>query len=94
MSIGRFRRIRFASTAAAVMILAVPCCNVAHADDISTKVDQSLNNLLPAKLKEAGTIRVASNVEYPPFEYYDTDNTTIIGLDRDLADAIGQKLGV
>jgi polar amino acid transport system substrate-binding protein len=94
MSIGRFRRVRFASTAAAVMILAAPCWSVAHAEEISTTVDQSLKDLLPAKLKDAGTIRVASNVEYPPFEYFDTDNTTIIGLDKDLADAIGQKLGV
>jgi polar amino acid transport system substrate-binding protein len=67
----------------------------ASADDgISTTLDAKLNAMLPAKLKEAGTIRVASNVEYPPFEYYDTDNTTIIGLDKDLAEAIGQKLGV
>jgi polar amino acid transport system substrate-binding protein len=50
--------------------------------------------MLPANLRDAGTIRVASNVEYPPFEYYDTDNTTIIGLDKDLAEALGQKLGV
>ncbi|MDH6232246.1 polar amino acid transport system substrate-binding protein [Mesorhizobium soli] len=96
MSIGRFRRVRLASGAAAVLLLVGPMlASIANADtDISTKMDPKLNAMLPAKLKETGTIRVASNVEYPPFEYYDTDNTTIIGLDKDLADAIGQKLGV
>ena len=50
--------------------------------------------LLPDDIREQGSIKVASNVEYPPFEYYDTDNTTIIGLDKDIADALTAKLGV
>lgn len=57
-------------------------------------VDSSLRDQLPADIRSRGTIKVASNVEYPPFEYYDTDNATIIGLDKDLADAVGAKLGV
>ncbi|MDN5797583.1 MAG: ABC transporter substrate-binding protein [Intrasporangium sp.] len=56
--------------------------------------DAGLSDKLPADIKAKGTIKVASNVEYPPFEYYDTDNTTIIGLDKNLADALGVKLGV
>lgn len=53
-----------------------------------------LTELLPEDIRERGSIKVASNVEYPPFEYYDTDNTTIIGLDKDIADALAAKLGV
>ncbi|HEX6054342.1 MAG TPA: ABC transporter substrate-binding protein [Intrasporangium sp.] len=53
-----------------------------------------LAELLPADIRSRGSIKVASNVEYPPFEYYDTDNKTIVGLDKDLADALGAKLGV
>ncbi|TPK86361.1 ABC transporter substrate-binding protein [Mesorhizobium sp. B2-4-17] len=89
-------RARFASSIAAALFLAGSIlAGPAHAESaISTKMDPKLNAMLPAKLKDAGMIRVASNVEYPPFEYYDTDNTTIIGLDKDLAEAIGQKLGV
>lgn len=96
MSIGCFGRIRLAS-GVAVVLLAVGSMLAAPASadtDISTSTDAKLSAMLPAKLTEAGKIRVASNVEYPPFEYYDTDNTTIIGLDKDLAEAIGQKLGV
>ena len=95
MSSKRFYLGRFASGAAAAMMLLGPCLSAAHAESaISTTVDKGLSAMLPGKLREAGTIRVASNVEYPPFEYYDTDNTTIIGLDKDLAEALGQKLGV
>jgi polar amino acid transport system substrate-binding protein len=96
MSIGYFSRRRLVSGAASALLLvgSMLAGAASAATDIVTKKDPKLAAMLPAKLKEAGTIRVASNVEYPPFEYYDTDNTTIIGLDKDLADAIGQKLGV
>lgn len=96
MRIGHFSRGRLASGIAGALLLAGSVfAGSASADTgISTKMDAKLNAMLPAKLKEAGKIRVASNVEYPPFEYYDTDNATIIGLDKDLAEAIGQKLGV
>lgn len=96
MRIQDLSRLRIASGVAAALLLASPVLSgVALADQaISTTLDESLAAMLPAKLKEAGKLRVASNVEYPPFEYYDTDNTTIIGLDKDLAVAIGQKLGV
>ncbi|MFJ6418396.1 ABC transporter substrate-binding protein [Paeniglutamicibacter sp. NPDC091659] len=49
---------------------------------------------LPEKIQSAGTINVASNVEYPPFESYDTDGTTIIGIDREIADELEKQLGV
>ncbi|NMR31636.1 ABC transporter substrate-binding protein [Crystallibacter degradans] len=49
---------------------------------------------LPQSVQEAGTINVASNVEYPPFESFDTDGTTIVGIDRDIADELENQLGV
>jgi polar amino acid transport system substrate-binding protein len=53
-----------------------------------------LTSKLPQDIQDRGSIKVASNVEYPPFEYYDEDNTTIIGLDKDLADELSKRLGV
>lgn len=38
-------------------------------------------------------LRVGSDVAYPPFEYFDTDGTTPIGVDMELAEALGEKLG-
>lgn len=93
MSIEGSRRIRPALGAAVALTLIGSSWSIAHADSWTT-FDQSVQDMLPSGIRQAGAIRVASNVEYPPFEYYDTDNTTIIGLDKDLADAIGQKLGV
>ncbi|MFD1212083.1 ABC transporter substrate-binding protein [Arthrobacter sp. GCM10027362] len=49
---------------------------------------------LPEDIQKAGTINVASNVEYPPFESFDTDGTTIVGIDRDIADELEKQLGV
>ncbi|WP_427015545.1 transporter substrate-binding domain-containing protein [Pseudarthrobacter sp. P1] len=49
---------------------------------------------LPAAIQSAGTVNVASNVEYPPFESFDTDGKTVVGIDRELADALEKKLGV
>jgi len=39
-------------------------------------------------------LKVGMEVGYPPFEYYDTDGTTMIGVDVELAQAIGEKLGM
>lgn len=49
---------------------------------------------LPEAIQKAGKINVASNVEYPPFESIDTDGTTIVGIDRDIADELEKQLGV
>ena len=39
------------------------------------------------------TLRVGADVVYPPFEYFDTDGTTPIGIDIELSKALGEKLG-
>jgi len=50
-------------------------------------------SLVPAKY--AGkTVKVASDVAYAPIEFFDKDHTTVIGVDPDIADAIGKVLGV
>ena len=49
---------------------------------------------MPAAIKSAGTITIATDASYAPNEYFDTDGKTIIGLDVDLGNAIAAKLGV
>src|SRR5450432_2120046 len=51
-------------------------------------------SLVPAAIKSAGTITIASDATYAPNEYFDTDGKTIIGMDVDLGDAIAAKLGL
>ncbi|MEV7536952.1 ABC transporter substrate-binding protein [Streptomyces hydrogenans] len=62
---------------------------------VEIKKDQALHDLLPAKIKDAGTVRVATDVPYPPFEMFVKEGeSTLTGLDYDLGQALGAKLGV
>ena len=54
----------------------------------------SLAKLLPADVKAKGKLVVGSDVSYAPVEFQDTDGKTAIGIDPDLAKAIGEKLGI
>ena len=56
--------------------------------------DDAIAAMLPDAIKSAGTVRVASGVSFPPMEFFDTDNKTVIGFDADLGAALGQVLGV
>jgi polar amino acid transport system substrate-binding protein len=50
--------------------------------------------MLPERFRTAGVINVATDPQQPPYDFYDTDNTTLIGMEQDLAAAMGEKLGV
>jgi polar amino acid transport system substrate-binding protein len=54
----------------------------------------SLHDQLPQDIQSAGTIKIGTEALYPPFESFAEDNKTIVGLDPDLADALGQVLGI
>ncbi|MBM0228887.1 transporter substrate-binding domain-containing protein [Micromonospora sp. ATA51] len=56
--------------------------------------DDAIAAMLPDVIKSAGKVRVASGVSFPPMEFFDTDNKTVIGFDADLGAALGQVLGV
>ncbi|MFI8300788.1 ABC transporter substrate-binding protein [Streptomyces nigra] len=57
--------------------------------------DPALHDELPAEIKDAGTVKVATDVPYPPFEMYVKEGESeLTGLDYDLGQAIGAKLGV
>lgn len=49
---------------------------------------------LPAEYADKGTLVVATDAAYPPNEFIDEDGSTIVGMDPDLAAALGEKLGV
>ncbi len=58
------------------------------------KKDPTIAAKLPPAIATSGTVRVASGVSFPPMEFFDTDNKTVIGFDADLGAALGQVLGV
>jgi len=59
----------------------------------STKSNSApLFSKLPKKIQDAGVIKVGTNAEYAPME--STEGGKIVGVDPDLADALGKQLGV
>jgi polar amino acid transport system substrate-binding protein len=55
--------------------------------------DDALHALLPSEIGRAGVIRVATSAPYPPMEMFGPGGE-IVGLDRDIATAIGLRLGI
>ncbi|OIJ86019.1 ABC transporter substrate-binding protein [Streptomyces colonosanans] len=52
-----------------------------------------LADKLPAEIRQAGVIKVGSDIAYAPVEFKDKSGKTT-GIDPDLADAMGKQLGV
>ena len=46
-----------------------------------------------AALAENGTLTMCTNAQFPPYEFYGDDGETIVGIDADIARAIGEKIG-
>ncbi|GHH58968.1 ABC transporter substrate-binding protein [Kitasatospora indigofera] len=62
---------------------------------VEIKQDAALHAALPDAVRKAGKVRVATDVPYPPFEMYIAEGKTeMTGLDHDLGQALGAKLGV
>jgi polar amino acid transport system substrate-binding protein len=59
-----------------------------------TPFDQALHDRLPAAVRSAGRIRVATDASYPPASSFAEDGRTIVGFEPDLAAALGRVLGV
>ena len=49
---------------------------------------------VPAAVKAKGTLTVAADATYAPNEFIGSDGHTVVGLDADLAAALGQVLGL
>ncbi|GAA2088318.1 ABC transporter substrate-binding protein [Kitasatospora saccharophila] len=62
---------------------------------VSISADPALHDALPEAVRKAGRVRVATDVPYPPFEMYVSEGSKeLTGLDHDLGQAVGAKLGV
>jgi polar amino acid transport system substrate-binding protein len=85
---------RLLPLAAVTLLLAGACGGGNDNPTVTTKSSAPLASLLPSSIRDKGEIVVGSDVAYPPVEYFDTDGTTVLGIDPDIAKAIGQKLGV
>lgn len=92
------------SGVAGVLLMGLAACglNSSPSTDVPTNEssapsqvgDAELSEMLPAEIKQAGVIKMATDPGYPPFESMAKDGKTIVGLDPDLANATGELLGV
>lgn len=61
--------------------------------EFSTEINADAAAMLPDDVTDRGALRIAMGVPYPPFvEYNDADE--LIGVDVDMAIALGEKLGI
>jgi polar amino acid transport system substrate-binding protein len=60
----------------------------------AVQVDPAAVKLLPAAVKERGTLTMAADLHYPPTSFLDTDNKTPIGYNVDIANLLAATLGL
>lgn len=91
-----FTKHRTVSLVASLLLAPALLAGCGNSDAATTTADKSapLHGDLPKDLQDKATMTIASNVEYPPFEFLDTDNKTVLGIDREIADALGKQLGI
>jgi polar amino acid transport system substrate-binding protein len=82
-----------------IALLAITAtASIASAEGFDTsgiKVDDALASRLSEKIKSAGTLTIGSDTAYAPWEFLsEKDGQTPEGIDVDIANAIGKKLGV
>jgi polar amino acid transport system substrate-binding protein len=56
--------------------------------------DPKVAALVPAAVKSKGTLSVAADATYPPNEFLNPGSKTVVGMNADLADALGKVMGV
>lgn len=57
-------------------------------------VDPELHERLPDDVAERGVLRIVTDASYPPLESFADDGQTVVGVDPDIAAALGVILGV
>ncbi|MFF4244996.1 ABC transporter substrate-binding protein [Streptomyces sp. NPDC001822] len=60
----------------------------------SVRKDEAAAKLLPGKVRDSGTLSLASSIGAPPGAFYLEDGKTLAGADIDFADAVAKKLGL
>lgn len=84
---------------AAATLLAAGCASnpapsTSSGSSASASAGSDPKSLVPADVKAKGTLTVAADASYAPNEFFAPDGKTIVGMDADLAKALGQELGL
>jgi polar amino acid transport system substrate-binding protein len=95
----RRTRYRLLTASAAAAALTLTGCGGSSGSDNPTLSAPSSSGAplaasLPQAVRDAGVLKVGSDVAYAPIESFDKDGKTIIGVDPDIAAALSTQLGV
>jgi polar amino acid transport system substrate-binding protein len=82
--------------AAALALVLTGFAGASGAATRSTQVNKvpSIAKLVPSKIRKKGSLVVASDATYAPMEFIASNGKTVVGVDADLAKAIGGVLGL
>src|SRR6516225_3712053 len=81
VSLSNFLRLAL-GVAAGTMLCAWP----SHGQDLKSRV--------PTEIAKAGKLVVGTSPVYPPLEFKNPETLTLVGLDIDLVEEIGRRLGL
>src|SRR5881628_3692496 len=87
------RRRAVAALALVAALVGGACGTTTNKTAAGTKLT-SLGKKLPKAIRDSVVIKVGSDIEYPPVESYKEGTRQAEGLDIDVANAMGEKLGV
>ena len=89
-------RLRLTAVLAAALAATAACGGAPDAAGGSTTTahDAALAASLPADVRSAGVLRLATDAAYPPANTFAPDGRTVVGFEPDLAAALGRVLGV
>jgi polar amino acid transport system substrate-binding protein len=90
----RIAQLVVAAAALALVVAGVAGASGAGATTSTLKRVPKIAKLVPAKIRHKGTLNVAADATYAPMEFIAKNGHTVIGVDADLAKAIGTVLGL
>ncbi len=86
---------------ASVLALGVGACggsssssSTSTGTSAATAKDAAAAALVPKAIAAKGAVSVAADATYPPNEFIASDGKSVVGMDADLASAIGKVLGI
>jgi polar amino acid transport system substrate-binding protein len=85
---------RLLVVAAAVALVVGVFAGASGASSAKQSKVPSIAKMVPSKIRAKGTLIVASDATYAPMEFIAKDGHTVIGVDADLAKALGGVLGL
>jgi polar amino acid transport system substrate-binding protein len=89
----RIAGLLLAATALALVVAGVAGASGATATS-KLKKQAKIAKMVPAKIRSKGTLTVGSDATYAPMEFIGSNGKTVIGVDADLAKALGTVMGL